>query len=500
MSRLSATSWREYSGSNLSRRDATFLRAITVFVAIGLLILGLTSGFDHYTPDSWSYVDIARNMSVQLGLVDGVRSFGNAAWLNDSFPYFWPAFLSFSMTVLGPTVPHGMLANLFVVIPLTTAIIVFIFFPKGARFAWAGAIALLLCVIPGYMAEVLSGRSLPLSVLCLSAFVMALRSPLNRLRAISAGLFLGLIGANRFDGFLVGLTLAIAATFVLKLPWQKALILSLGVFAGQVPWIFYSLQAFGKVFVSSSAAQILTSTETGPDGYPVQRIHGNTPNLFESILEDLPRAALALTISLAPLALLILVNSFQRTTRDIRGCFQSKSLQGKRSRLWLLGAIVAAVELAQVVAAGFSDHRYFMLAVVLFTIAFIDDHVSLAANRTPKISRWTIVALLAGSLLVITGETVYKPYEKATFLSAKGAECILAVPQPSLAQGPRAYKISGLLGAQVVSAPSNSSSLSESDWRDLARKYSVRSWVTLDGDSDLPASAAAVFTIYRCKN
>lgn len=499
MSSLRTDALRAVCNFELSRRYSRFLQALTIAVAISLLLLAATSGFDHYTPDSWSYVDIAQNMPYRPGVIKGVRSFSNEPWLNDSFPFLWPAILSLPMELTGAIFPLGMILNLLFVLPLTSATILFYFFPQGTRFIWAGVVTLLLCVIPGYMAEVLSGRSLPLSVLCLSAFLVAIRSQLTWPWIAFAAISLGLIGANRFDGFILSLAIAISASITHKLTWLKAFSLSLGALAGQVPWILYSLTEFGEVFVSSSASRILNPTHVSPDGYPIRSLQDRAPGLFESFLESLPRAALALAISLTPLALLMLISYLHRARATHQFRLRKGSTKREHSSFWLIGLIATAAEFVQVVFAGFSDHRYFMLAVLLFTFAFIEDQGFLAATTNSKRPFRVITALLAGSVLVVTGEALYKPYAIVSSLSSRAVACIANVPEPFIAEGPRAYKIAAMLGLKVVSQPSNSSDLNESDWRELSEKYAVYSWLKLD-DLDLPVAADKNFNVYRCEN
>ena len=63
-----------------------------------------------YSPDSWSYVDIARSFIEPdrgIGSIFGNRNFLSGPWWNDSFPFLWPLMLVPGIYVWGPSFPVG---------------------------------------------------------------------------------------------------------------------------------------------------------------------------------------------------------------------------------------------------------------------------------------------------------------------------------------------------------------------------------------------------------
>ena len=77
--------------------------------ALAMMMLMRTSTIA-YSPDSWSYVDIARSWIEPrggVGSIQGTRDYANVPWIDDTYPMLWPLTLAPGILIFGPTAPVG---------------------------------------------------------------------------------------------------------------------------------------------------------------------------------------------------------------------------------------------------------------------------------------------------------------------------------------------------------------------------------------------------------
>lgn len=217
-----------------------------------------------YSPDSWSYLDIARGLLADPPLtVATIRQFHIPTTLDVSFPPLFPAVI-FVLDRLGLGVMAGywaaILSTVLCVIPL------YLIFRRTTGLVPATAMALLVLSFiltdRDLVEEMMSGRSIPLMLLILlSATAIWVRDPKLKLPAsFGMGLCLGLACLTRFDACLIPMVLL--PVIWLYSPGRRIVtvgVFALGVGIGTAPWIVHSMANFGKVYVSDNTVVALAA-------------------------------------------------------------------------------------------------------------------------------------------------------------------------------------------------------------------------------------------------
>lgn len=218
--------------------------------------------FVSFTPDSWSYLELARSVGADPGRVATVRQFTVAPFAYGcSFPPLWPCLMALAGAVLPLGVHVGVAVNLLLLalslVPL--AGLARVALPErpvlalGASFAaWAWMLA-----DRPLMAEALAGRSLPLALVLLLTAVWAVASSWEKrplARAACLGAAVGLACLTRFDVNVLALGLVLVAA--LRAPAglrARAAVVYCGLVVLAVsPWVTYSMVRFGVPYVSDN--------------------------------------------------------------------------------------------------------------------------------------------------------------------------------------------------------------------------------------------------------
>lgn len=311
------------------------------------VMMAIFVGDSLFSPDSWAYFELAQTVfSEDPYRFTTWRSYGSQEY-STSFPFGYPVFygilLLFSSSHL-----ISIWGNLLFV-PATFLMLYLIGrnlkLAKKPMLLLAGSILL----YPGYMIEILSGRSIPMALFFfLGAFWL-----MRREKYLFMGLALGVATLVRFDMLVASFLLGFGCLCLMK-KRTKALWIVVGFLVSASPWILYSMMHFSKPWVSDNSwvamsvhsafvldfppeAKLTASQE------PLQwlgRVLGNIPKLCVRVLI----ASLKFSALLGLVFLL-----FQK-----RDWF--KTIQ--KSSLFVLGLIF--ISLAPYLLTGYFDERYFL--------------------------------------------------------------------------------------------------------------------------------------------
>lgn len=273
--------------AQLQRRWTPILLALSI--ALGYGALAALVGIGHYSPDSWSYLELARTVfSGDFFAVNTIRSYlpyDHAA----SFPPAYPVALALLQRLVGPRPEVGVWLD--VGCAAATAIVL-LRMADRARLPRLAALVLACAILlyPGYVEEVFAGRSMPLAVLFFALGVLAhLRGA-----TLLCGLALGLGALTRFDFLVFGLAVQGMALVLERAP-RAALWRLGGFFLGCLPWIVYSRHHFGAWWFSDNGWVTFSVTRAHVLDYPAQallragdapaawlaRVGGNAKPLFK---------------------------------------------------------------------------------------------------------------------------------------------------------------------------------------------------------------------------
>lgn len=210
-----------------------------------------------FTPDSYSYLDIANTLPGDFGRVLSIRQYVVASDYNISFPYFYPLCIWLVDTATGLGIYSGVYLNVFLL--LYTAVLLPVLSKRYCGQAGPGAFAAaLLLANTNYMDEVVSGRSIPLALaLVLPAFALCAEVFLKKKTAaplfLLMGALAGLAAVTRFDEIVLAAYLALLVALLAKGRRARSLApYAVGAAVTMAPWCVYSLVHFGRPWMSDN--------------------------------------------------------------------------------------------------------------------------------------------------------------------------------------------------------------------------------------------------------
>src|SRR6185503_4321587 len=254
------------------------LAAFVVCFVVTALTVPARFGF---SPDSWSYFDLAESFWRHPYQAWGLRQFQSVTPYSNSFPPLWPLVL----------VPFVRVAGIWgTYIAALLAYAGFAAASEALSHRWfsrrgIGLLsATLLFAFSGVQGELAGGRSIPLALMWLA--LIALEMPRGAREPRHAAVYGMLIGASvmtRFDA------LPSALVFLAGLLWLGAgarlFTYACGAFVLVIsPWIVYSIAHFHTPFATDNSATALAATYTFVLDFHANRV----PTLF-----DAPRQWLA---------------------------------------------------------------------------------------------------------------------------------------------------------------------------------------------------------------
>lgn len=502
--------------STPSYATAAALWLIVVLVFIVTIIRATVEG---YSPDSWSYIDIARSVfepGRQIGDINGVRDWSNEPWINDSFPLLWPALLAPGVAMWGPLAPVGPILNSIVWLSTVLA-----FGLLGSHKKWQPSIAPLaglgLLALPGYVNEMHAGRSIPLSIL-LTIVALAIMSILPRHTnaywpILLAGLLFGLSAANRFDALLHGPIVMGVALIMGLTTWRHGAVFLSAWSTGPALWILYSSIRLGGFYVTDNRSVALSPRPVEVVDYPIRE----ELTSFEGILlwfgklgshvgtvEESLLAAFRLQMILFFLALaLAYAISRKESHRDSPPLLAPQSTQKSGDKaiipsLLAIFCLMVVLQAALVLVTGYGDVRYWAISSSVLLIATVFLVQDFPRRLLTSLLGFGYFTLLAGIGITSTAEYYSRPV-KASFDDTSFVSCIKQTKDDAVMMSRGgAYRIAAIYDVRVVRTPSNFDLLSRDDWKELSTKFDVTHWVTNESDFQLPPAAEGVLTLVVC--
>lgn len=249
----------------MSENSKKILNVLSVFFSIILVVFGLYLAWNtvmenlgDYSPDSFSYYDIAQTIGKDFGRVSTIRQYVLRSDYNCSFPYFYPLCIWLTDCLTGSGLYAGVLFNMFLM--LLTVLLFMMISRQLIKNSLGGAIAAFLLILDQYyLEEVYAARSIPLSILlttCAAAVAVRLYQVQYRCKSmvILLGVLTGLNMMNRFDE--ISLAAFLGLVLFLTAPEKKRFRIVLLYLAGLLPvilpWVIYSLVHFGTFFISDN--------------------------------------------------------------------------------------------------------------------------------------------------------------------------------------------------------------------------------------------------------
>lgn len=383
---------------NYTDKIAVMLSAVGLLIA--LVYIWQNAGV--FTPDSYSYYEIAQTIGKDFGKIGTIRQYIIKTDYNISFPYFYPLciFIIDKITKLGRY--SGVLFNFYIM--LFTCILFLHISKKVVNKLWCGEIAIfLLTATPKYLGEVSAARSIPLAIFlstvafCLLADVY-FKKKSNGFIFLLEGIVVGLLISTRFDGLVMAVYCALLVILCNGKRIQHLLLYVVGLGTSACPWIIYSLIHFGKIWVSDNSGTAFLVSPSIPtritipgDGTltlfnaPIEWMHSL---VGKTIINILSLGACSLMADICILVCLVMIISAIR-----------KKLINKNSIIALVVvAVFYAGKTAMFILVGYGDGRYHVESVVLaaFVLMMICEYLGLRINKK------RLLVLITGIEIVLT--------------------------------------------------------------------------------------------------
>lgn len=496
-----------------------------VVLATALVMLARASTAA-YSPDSWSYVDIARSLlepNRGLGEILGTRDYVNEPWRNDSFPLLWSILLMPGIAVGGSASPVG--AVMFVAIWLLTSVVMMLTSRHLQLPTFVAPIlALSLLAIPGYVNEGHAGRSIPLNVLLVAASLfLLLRHRGYPWVALLVGVLMGLCAANRFDSLLYGPIVIILALVYGYLTWKGAIAAACGWVVSPLAWAAYSIAQLGGVYVTDNSRVGLSPVPTYVTDWPaaVPKADPTVIALLGKMLGNLDVVAKSLVRSYWPwvvaaiLALIVgfaLVQLRRASAADsVLRWFPKEVAVNIRRWSYFLASLTLALMVLQaglMLTTGYGDTRYWGISglLLLELVAALSVAFGSATVLGQDFRRRLVVVGLISLLVILAVIGVlqagleYRQTADQGALDAKITACMQEVDGVPIIAGIEAFRIPATTDRRAAVPPNNAADLSVEHWADLSAKYGITAWINPSGDpaSAIPVNAAGILAEVTC--
>ncbi|HEX2296662.1 MAG TPA: hypothetical protein VHN37_15320 [Actinomycetota bacterium] len=439
-----------------------------------------------YTPDSWSYLELARTFGDGFYRIDTFRSFVTEEPFSAAFPPAWPGVIALVDAVTGLGFRSGLVAAF-----AATGAAAMVLEAAGRRAgALPGTGALVvtgLLLYDPFVEDLAAGGNMPLVLCLLGLLALAVMRGTRSLGgAAVAGLVAGALVMTRFDLLLPMALFAVALAATRRLSFRGLLVFGAGLAVAVSPWVVYSLDRFGTPFATDNA-RIATAAEEAfvldylpPDAPTIADDPGGWAGKVLDHLVELAETSVEAVV-LAAFGASLLVAAW--LLRRGNGRERVPPPDGVRALVWL-GAALLAGNVVSVGLTGYAELRYVVpwLAVALLVAWTLGTSrlgfgravpvVGLAAalvaagafafGSTPA----SIVLGAAGSSHDIRLEDPTEGLDAGAVEACRTPSDVLLLPDETLA-----FKAGALEGWRIVLVPSNWEELSVADRRDFLEGF-----------------------------
>jgi len=361
-----------------------------------------------FSPDSYTFYDIAVHMFHKFGQVSTVRQYViPTSDMNIAFPYLFPFFIA----VVDKLTGFGMYSGVVVGAPI--AVLTLFFMMRGSKRLCGSAIPGMLAILAlfstaDYVGELRAARAVPLAILC----VVLLFNVLAHLRCYTnrdlflAGLFAGAGMVSRFDFMAVaGLTgVALLIMLYWKKTFPKIFLYALGLLVFTLPWILYSIINFHLLWASDNGNTLILTKTMGPLRF---WLPGETiPTLFTNFAAWMTKVRGSFkTISTEIYKILVQPQNlllfgfavFTYIQASVTKIAQQREKREINLRWLIFGAgVVYIIKTAGIIMVGFPDLRYHIEAITIFFLLLL----CAAYFRYGNIKHWLVFTAVAAVVVL----------------------------------------------------------------------------------------------------
>lgn len=341
----------------------------------GIVIIYISPRFgSEYSPDSFAYYLIGKNITSGLGYVSqAVRDFYMGMTLefyqpSRSFPPLMPILIGVFDKIFLVGISSGLFVNILILFGIFN---IHFHFSKiiAGKYFW-----LIFLVLPffilnndsnsSFVAEIVSGRSIPLSVMIYSLILLIICSPkkISLLKSFLIGLLLGCMYLTRFDSliFCIFLTIYLIIKKAISIRW-----ISYGLCISIIPWLLRNIFAYGNPFASDNTITALSTypsivqiswfeniplLKDNPNLWATQRLNYIVENIKIMIKLFIPLGGFFTILIFIIGSILPIFSKNMRIYIDI-------------AWIWLLSNIIA------ISLTPYHDARYFSLSVFIVLVS-----------------------------------------------------------------------------------------------------------------------------------
>ncbi|MBE7069982.1 MAG: glycosyltransferase family 39 protein [Ruminococcaceae bacterium] len=360
-------------------------KAMILLVSAGLILatafIVLSTGA--FTPDTFSYYDIARTTFNDYGNTGMIRQYVTDSVYNCSFPYMFPFLIFITDKLTGLGTYSGVFVDFYVM--LFSILVINTIGKKITSSCISGSVASFLMLTSPYLLdEVCAARTIPVAfffvLTAMLGFVMYFGDEDRKaMYPLLIGAFLGLAMCTRFDN--ISAAAYCGAVFIL-LPQKRIrnlICYVTGLAVTVSPWVIYSLIRFGKVWATDNGGTLFLVEATTPTRIVAGEGSGETlftaPSLwFKALLGK--AGTILFNMSSCSLAsnLLVLIG--------IVACIWiiAKRKPSKKAVAALCTVVLFYVlKTCMYILVGYPDERYHAETVIIVPFALL---MFMAVNKT----------------------------------------------------------------------------------------------------------------------
>ncbi|MGF1726768.1 hypothetical protein [Photobacterium nomapromontoriensis] len=445
----------------------------SLFLSFGILILFITFIlYPSFSTDSWAYYELSKSLLNLSYHTHNIRQYAYDSDLSVSFPFLYPLLLTIINEIFGASIFNGVYLN-FVILILIALVIQRI----SLKIKYAN---LLLCVLflnIGFIYEIFSARSIPLSIL-LTLVSINLLFDNKKNRLFYAGVTLGLLCLNRFDS--LPFVFIILACLV---PIYRSYLLYvvIPVLLLNIPWVIYSFCYFDKLFVSENTILLSQNLPVIDVLFYKSPVYDSFYQLIKTLIL---RSYAEVVIGAIPLLLYVY--------------FYFKGSKLKSELISLIFCTSAYISLVFISLTGYTDIRYFAPISILYSLHLV---FIVNDNYLKLISRYLYICT-AILMLLLSSARVYKHVsESQTNLSYSSfKECMtddgrVLVINESINKG-RVFsaKLSAKYNVNTIMQPTN---LDKNNIREFISDFDI-DYIIIDKNDLSGYNAKGIVSMTNC--
>lgn len=422
-----------------------------------------TATHSHFSQDSWGYYELSRHIFDDFYRINTWRQFH----VNSDYGISFPPLFSILIASFNALYNIGIYAGF--VINFIIAAATFKLLRRMAKFWFdereiGSMLFFALMITPDYTTAIFSSATLPLGLLLLLTVLYLFES--NRfspfLQTVLIGIIAGASILNRFDFILPAIAVILFIRPVFMPVYAVVLIATIS------PWIAYSYQHFGVLWISDNSRTVLSSIPIFVRDYYTSDI----PLLWDAPLDWIKKTMGSVIKSADAM--------FSATTAlpYLLGLIVWLSRKPQIPRPILIFGVLIVVQLATILITGFVETRYYVPLQLFLLVALL--WLSLPALPSPKMRQAIMIifpllsALYAGAYFAKSyaqeapislrfNAMNQQPLEFTELQKGLGENATLLAPPKNYS-----YKFGALTGIKTYVEPTN---INATNARDFLKEF-----------------------------